>query len=569
MNYRMRVLKAAVLALIGLLQALPARAQNADTVLLNGKILTVDSQSSTREALAIRDGRIIALGASAEIKKLAGPKSRLIDLQGRTVIPGMIDNHMHAIRAAQTFSTEVNWIGAASLAEALTRIHDASQKMKPGSWLIVVTPPATTDAFKEHRRPTQAELIAAAPNNPVYVQLGYGWAMMTPRAFEALKIATDADLPRGAKLEKDAAGKPTGVVTGNMVPVFDLLPQPTFEEQVEGTKEFFRELNRLGLTGVVDPGGNNVTPESYQAVFKVWRDRELTLRVVYSLCGMTPGHEFEEYKNYLAMLPMGFGDEMLRFNGIGERITWAMNGISGQAPETDLAKYYEIARWAAQNNLTLTMHWDSEKNVDQLLAVFERVNREFPIGNLRWTIAHLNDASAATFQRMKTLGVGWTMQDMMYNDGDQVVAKEGAEAARRMPPVMTAKKIGIVVNAGTDAHRVSTYNPFTVLQWLADGKTASGQALRGPEETPSRADALRFYTIGSAWIAHDEARRGSLETGKFADLAVLNQDYMTEPVDEIGRNFSLLTLLGGKIVYAAGPFAQLGKRRSDQDRRPE
>jgi hypothetical protein len=207
------------------------------------------------------------------------------------------------------------------------------------------------------------------------------------------------------------------------------------------------------------------------------------------------------------------------------------------------------------------MHWDSDKNVDQLLTVFERVNKEFPIANLRWTIAHLNDGSAATFQRMKALGVGWTMQDAMYNDGDQVVAKEGAEAARRMPPVMAARKIGIVVSAGTDAHRVSTYNPFTVLQWLADGKTAGGHALRGPEETPSRADALRFYTMGSAWMAHDENNRGSLEIGKFADLAVLSQDYMTEPVEEIGKNSSLLTMVGGKIVYAAGPYARFQDQR--------
>jgi predicted amidohydrolase YtcJ len=564
MKKDMRLPKLPALALVLLSLALPAWSQNADTVLLNGKILTVDNQFSTREALAIREGKIVALGTSSEMKKLAGPKSRVIDLQGHTVIPGLIDNHMHAIRAAQTFSTEVNWIGATSLAEALRRIHDAAQKMKPGSWLIVVTPPATTDAFKEHRRPTQGELIAAAPDNPVYVQLGYGWAMMTPRAFEALNIKSDADLPSGAKLEKDAGGKPTGVVTGNMVPVFDLLPKPTFDEQVEGTKEFFRELNRLGLTGVVDPGGNNVTPESYQAVFKVWRDNQLTLRVVYSLCGITPGHEFEEYKNYLAMMPMGFGDQMLRFNGIGERIAWAMNGISGQASQADIDKYYEIARWAAEHNLGLTMHWDSEKNVNQLLEVFERVNKEFPIANLRWTIAHLNDGSAATFQRMKALGVGWTMQDMMYNDGDQLVAKEGPQAAQRMPPVMTAKKIGIVVNAGTDAHRVSTYNPFTVLQWMIDGKTATGHALRGPEETPSRADALRFYTLGSAWVAHDETKRGSLEIGKIADLAVLSQDFMTEPVDEIGKNSSLLTMVGGKVVYAAGPYAQMeSKQRAE------
>jgi len=538
----------------------PAWSQNADIVLVNGKIVTVDNQFSIRQALAVREGKIMAVGSNAEIRRLGGPKSRVIDLEGRTVIPGLIDNHMHAARAALSFSTEVNWIGASSLDEALGRVRDAARKSKPGDWLIVVTPPATAETFKEKRRPTQAELVAAAPNNPVYVQLAYSWAMMTPLAFKALNIRSDADLPRTAKMEKDTNGNPTGVVTGNMVELFDRLPKPTFEQQVQGTKKFFLELNRLGLTGVVDPGGNNVTPESYRALFDVWRNGELTVRVAYSLCGMTPGAEFDEYKNYLAMMPMGFGNEMLHFNGIGERITWAMNGINGQAPEADLEKYYQIVRWAAERGMSITMHWNTDKNVDQLLKVFERVNKEFPIAKLRWTIAHLNDGSAATFQRMKTLGIGWTMQDAMYNDGDQVAKQQGADAARRMPPVMTAKKIGVMVSAGTDAHRVSTYNPFTVLQWMLDGKTASGTALRGPEEAPSRADALRFYTIGSAWVAHDDDKRGSLEVGKFADLAVLAKDYLTEPVEEIGANSSLLTMVGGSIVYAAAPYLQVEQK---------
>ena len=319
------------------------------------------------------------------------------------------------------------------------------------------------------------------------------------------------------------------------------------------------------MTGVVDPGGNNVTPGDYQALFKVWRDGQLTIRVAYSLCGMTAGSEFDEYKNYLALMPMGFGDEMLRFNGLGERITWAMNAITGEASDADHEKYYQIVRWAAEHGMTVTMHWASDKNVNQLLTIFERVNKEFPIARLRWTIAHLNDASAATLQRMKALGVGWTVQDAMYNSGDQVVKQEGAEAARRMPPVMTAKKIGVMISGGTDAHRVSTYNPFTVLQWFLDGKTAGGTALRGPEETPSRADALRFYTMGSAWVANDENQRGSLEVGKFADLAVLSKDYMTVPVGEIGETVSLLTMLGGKVVYAAGPYAQWEEKQSKRE----
>src|SRR5687767_9794837 len=259
---------AIALAMMFMLAA-PARAQQPDTILVNGKVVTVDAAFSIQEALAVRDGRIIAVGRSADIRKLAGQGTRTIDLRGRTVIPGLIDSHMHATRAALSFSTEVNWIGATSLVEALNRLHEASLKAKPGAWLIVATPPATLETFKERRRPTQAELVAAAPTHPVYVQLAYGWAMLTPLALKALNIGTDADLPRGNRLERDSNGRLTGAVTGNLVELFDRLPKPNFDEQVEGTKAFFRELNRLGLTGVVDPGGNNVTPREYQALFKV------------------------------------------------------------------------------------------------------------------------------------------------------------------------------------------------------------------------------------------------------------------------------------------------------------
>src|SRR6266581_2907350 len=182
-----------------------ARAQTADTLLINGKVLTVDRQFSTREAIAIRDGKIAAVGTTADVRKLAGAQTRVIDLQGRTVIPGLIDSHLHAIRAALSFSTEVNWIGVRSLTEAVARIRDAARTMKPGAWLIVAGG-WNVQQFKENRRPTQAELVAAAPNNPVYVQLGYGWAMLTPAAMKALNITTEADLPQGGRFEKDAGG---------------------------------------------------------------------------------------------------------------------------------------------------------------------------------------------------------------------------------------------------------------------------------------------------------------------------------------------------------------------------
>jgi predicted amidohydrolase YtcJ len=228
----------------------------------------------------------------------------------------------------------------------------------------------------------------------------------------------------------------------------------------------------------------------------------------------------------------------------------------------DIARFEEIARWAAGRALGLTMHWGPDATVGQLLDIFERVNREVPLAPLRWSIAHLNDASEASLRRMRALGVGWTVQDAMYFGGDGFGRQNGAAAARRAPPVVTGAKLGVPIGAGTDAHRVASYNPFTALQWFLDGKTVSGRAIRGPEETPSRTDALRFYTIGSAWFSHEERSRGSIEAGKLADLAVLSQDYLTVPVENIGSTTSLLTVVGGRVVYAAAPFAALDPRRT-------
>jgi predicted amidohydrolase YtcJ len=549
------------LACLAALLALPARAQTPDTILVNGKIATVDARSSVRQALANHVGRILAVGADADIRKLARGSTRVVDLGGRTVIPGLIDSHLHAIRAALTFTTEVNWVGARTLAEATARIAAAAKRMPPGAWLVVAGGWNELQ-FAERRRPTRAELEEAAPANPVYVQLGYGWVVMTDDGFAKLGIAGDDDLPRGAKLERDAAGQLTGAITGNndgIVALFDRLPRPTYEQQLAGTKAFFRELNRLGLTGVGDPGGNNLFPSDYRAVLEVWRRRELTVRVTYSLNGQTAGRELDEFKELTALLPMGFGDSLLKFNGLGERVTIAMNNNPSPS-DADKERYYEIAKWAAERGLGLTMHWGPDSTVHHLLDVFERVNRDVPIAELRWSIAHLNDASEASLRRMRALGVGWTVQDAMYFGGDALVRNQGPDAGKRMPPVNLGQRIGVAIGGGTDAHRVASYNPFTSLQWFVDGKTVGGVAIRGPEETPSREDALRFYTLGSAWFSHDDGERGSLEPGKLADLAVLSADYLTVPSDEIGRIESLLTMVGGRVVYAAHPFAALEAR---------
>jgi len=536
-----------------------AAAQQIDTILVNGKVVTADERGTLHQALAVSDGRIVALGKSAEIKRLAGKDTRVVDLGGRTVIPGLIDSHMHAIRAALSYGTEVHWFGTTSIEEALGRLRTAARAAKPGAWLIVAGG-WTDEQFRERRRPTQAELVAAAPNNPVYVQWMYGWAMLTPLAYQALNINAESDLPGGGKFVRDASGNPTGAISGGIVPLFDKLPAPGFAQKVESTRKFFRELNRVGLTGLVDPGGFNMTPAEYAPLFQVWRDKTLTIRVNYSYFSQKRDRELDEFKELTQLLPMGFGDDLLRFNGIGERVTFGMYN-NDKPTEADKEQFYQAAKWAAERGMTLTQHWHSDASIHHLLDVFERVNRDTPIARLRWSVAHLNDGSEATFARMKALGVGWAMQDAMYYDGERELKARGEAALKNMPPMRTALKAGVVIGAGTDAHRVANYSPFIALRWMLDGKSAGGVALRGPQETPNRLEALRMYTSGSAWLAHDDSRRGTLAPGKLADLAVLSKDYLTVPVEEIGGIQSLLTLVGGRAVYADGPFAALEERR--------
>jgi predicted amidohydrolase YtcJ len=557
-------MKAVITALVAVAAAQfasPVLAQDADTILLNGKIVTLGGAEPLAEALAVRDGKIIAIGRSNDIRTLAGSGTRVIDLAGRTVIPGLIDSHMHAIRAALFYATEVNWIGATSIPDAMARIKAAQQRAKPGQW-IVVAGGWTTEQFKEKRRPTQAELLAAAPDNPVYVQLFYSAALLTPAAFKALSIVGDGDVPPNGKIERDPNGNPTGWIAGDNPTIsglFDKLPLPTFEQSVEGTKQFFRELNRLGMTGVSDPGGFNLTAESYQPLFKVWQDRALTVRVVYSLFAQRRGKELEDYQSVTQMLPMGFGNDLLRFNGIGENVAWGMYN-NDNPTDAQKEQLYQIYKWAALRRMTVTQHWNNNRSAHHLLDVLERVNAETPVAPLRWSIAHLNDASPDNLRRMKGLGVGWLMQNAMFFNGEAFLKARGSEAMRLTPPIMTALKLGLPIGGGTDAHRVMSYNPFVSLQWMVDGKTVGGTLTRDEEQLPSREEALRLYTLGSAWFTFDDDKRGSLERGKLADLAVLTADYLTVPTGEIGSIESLLTMVGGRIVYAAGPYAQFEDR---------
>ncbi len=527
-----------------------------DTILINGKLVVYDGPPA--QALAVRDGKIATIGNTLEIRALAGAATQVIDLGGRTVIPGLIDSHIHAIRAGLTYSSEVHWTGVRTLTEALDRIRAAAKAVPKGSWLVVAGG-WTERQFREDRRPTQGELSAAAPDHHVYIQQLYSRVLLDPGGAKALGIFNDPTLTKRLTVERDKDGNPTGWLSGDnrtIADLYNLLPRANLAQHMAGTRTFFRSLNSMGITGVLDPGGYNLHIADYEPLYRLWREGELTVRVRYSLSAPRPGHELEDFTALTQTRPMGFGDGWLRFNGIGENVTWGLYNNDNPS-EAQKQQLYEVLRWAVAQGMAATFHWHNDRPLPHLLEVLERVNADTPMAKLRWSIAHLNDASMASLQRMKAIGVGWLVQNAFYFRGEAFLRQRGADAARFAPPVVSALRLNLPVGGGTDAHRVMGPNPFVSLQWMLDGKTLSGIAMRDATELPTRIEALKLYTQGSAWFSFEENERGALAVGQQADLAVLSRDYLTVPTGQIGGTVSLLTMVGGRIVYATAPFVAL------------
>jgi predicted amidohydrolase YtcJ len=560
------MMRPSLIAAVAALAIAPAWAQTPDTVLLNGKIVTLDSRSTVAEAIAIRDGKILKVGSVADVLADADSRTMRIALDGRTVVPGLMDSHIHALRAALTFSTEVSWIGVPTLKQGLALIAEAARKAPPGTW-IKVGGGWTELQFPERRGPTVAELVAAAPDRPIYVQRLYNTAWITPAGMKLMKLTPETEIP-GGKAEKDGEGRLTGVFTG-VNRTFNFftakIPGPSYADQLAGTRQYFQALNRLGMTAINDFPGGGMQPEHFRAVEELWRRGELSLRVSFHASSNSQ-HTLDDFKILTWATPMGFGDDMLRFRGIGESLTQGIYdgstvGLPYNPTQKDWNEFCDVAKWAAERGLNVHQHAASNRAAAQILDCFEAIDKAIPVAPLRWQIAHIENASDETLARMKALNMGWAVQDRLLYAGGIVSKVLGPEGSRRAPPIVTALRVGVHVAAGTDSDQVAPYNPFVSLRWLLDGKVIDGTPMRGPEELPSREEALRMYTLNASWFTFDEDKRGSLEPGKYADLAVLSADYMTVPVEQVGGLHALLTLLGGKAVHAEGPFAALVEKR--------
>lgn len=556
-----RLLRTAVLTMTLLCSPLAlsaAFAESPDLILRNGEVITMDPANPQAQALAISGERIVAVGSNQDIDALAAKDTRVVDLAGKTVIPGLIDTHMHAIRAAQTFDGETLWLGVSSLQDGLDVIRREAERRGPGAWIAVVGGWHPRQ-FVENRMPTIKELNDAAPNNPVYVQYLYDEAFLNAKAVEALGITSETKFQPGGYPELDAQGKPTGVLRGN-IPAFSglsnriLAAEPA--QRLESSRRFFSELNGLGITSVIDAGGGGMTPPQYDTIFQLWQQGGMSVRVAYRISAPTPDNEAASFKDVLGYMPPSFGDTMLRFAGLGEVLVWKMHDGEQIGPgfkSSDAAKgeLLKVLQLAAARGYQVEIHAFSNDAGGQILDIVEKVNAQTPVESLRWTVTHLTDGTEQTFSRMKAMGMSYTVQDNMFLRGQDVAGKLGDEAAEILPPIRKAMDLGLVVAGGSDATRVSSYNPMIGLQWLVDGRSVGGSPQRIASDRLTREEALALYTRNAAWVMRRENELGTLATGRIADLAVLDKPYMTMPVEDIHGIRSVLTLLGGKVVHDA------------------
>jgi predicted amidohydrolase YtcJ len=553
-------------------QPAPVAQQGVDLVLWNGKVVTVDPAFSLQEAIAISNDRIVAVGSNEAIRRLAGPATQVVDLHGRTVLPGLVDSHIHAIRGGLTWDDELHWDDVTSLAEGLQIIRAQVARTAPGSWAMVVGG-WTPEQFPERRLPTQAELDAISADHPIWVQFSYDVAILNHAALSTLNITRETPDPPGGTILKDqTTGEPIGITTFFGINAFySQIPRPTLDQQITSTRNYFRELNRVGLTTAGDVAGGGLTwPGAYQPVEALHDQGELTVRVRwYMQPGSQPGwagRELELLRRFVTSVPPGSGDLWLRPVGVGEQVlprvhdSDAFGAVPPTFPADALEDWREAVRLIAESGWRFQLHTTRSHSAEQLLPAVEEINREIPLTDRRLAWAHLEDATPAIIQRIKALNGGITVQDRLAFQGEQAQQNWSEAQVRQSPPLQTMLRLGVPVGGGTDSTRTTTYKPFLSLWWLISGKTVGGTVMRGPAESLTREQALRAYTTGSAWFSFDEDQVGSLESGKLADLIVLSGDYLTVSEDQIKNLESVLTIVGGKATYAAAEFQGLAPR---------
>jgi len=538
-----------------------------DLVLHGGLITTLDPSRPTATAAAIKQGVFSAVGEDREIWPLAGTSTRMVDLQGRRVLPGLIDNHLHIIRGGLHFNMELRWEGVRSLADAMSMLKRQVAVTPAPQWVRVVGG-FSEHQFAEKRLPTLEEINAISPETPIFLLHLYDRALLNGAALRACGYTKDTPEPLGGQIVRNSDGNPTGLILAkpNAAILYATLakgPKLPFEYQLNSTRHFMRELNRLGVTGAIDAGGGSQNyPEDYAAIQKLHDDGQLTIRLAYNLFTQKPKGEKQDFLNWTRTSKYKQGDDYFRHNGAGEMLVFSaadfedFRQLRPDMPAQMEGELEAVVRILAENRWPWRMHATYNETISRALDVFERVDREIPLKGLNWFFDHAETISERSIDRIAALGGGVAVQHRMAYQGEYFVERYGPVAAEATPPVKRILESGVKTSAGTDATRVASYNPWVALAWLVTGKTVGGMRLYPQRNCLDRETALRMWTEKVTWFSNEEGRKGRIEVGRLADLIVPDRDYLSCREEEIADTVSLLTVVGGRIVYASGDFAR-------------
>ncbi|MDF3881064.1 MULTISPECIES: amidohydrolase [Cupriavidus] len=539
-----------------------------DLIFHNARITTLDRSRPVATAVAIQAGRFVAVGSDEEVLAQSGANTRVIDLKRRSVLPGLFDNHTHVVRGGLNYNMELRWDGVRSLADALDMLKRQVAVTPAPQWVRVVGG-FTEHQFVEKRLPTLEEINAIAPDTPVFLLHLYDRALLNGAALRAVGYTRNTPAPPGGEIVRDTAGNPTGLLIAkpNATILYATLakgPKLPLEYQVNSTRHFMRELNRLGVTGVIDAGGGFQNyPEDYEVIRKLADAGQITVRLAYNLFTQKPKEEKEDFLKWTSSVKYKQGDDYFRHNGAGEMLVYSAADFEDfRQPRPDMppemeGDLEEVVRILVQNQWPWRLHATYDETISRALDVFEKVHRDTPIDGLNWFFDHAETISDKSIDRIAALGGGIAVQHRMAYQGEYFVERYGARAAEATPPIKRMLDKGVKVSAGSDATRVASYNPWVSLSWMVTGKTVGGMTLYPQRNLLDRETALRMWTENVAWFSNEEGRRGRIQVGQLADFMVPSKDYFGIPEDEIAFLTSHLTVVGGRVVYGEGEFAPL------------
>lgn len=511
--------------------------QHADLIITSARLW--DGTHNDAESVAVADGKVLATGNNRDVLALQSDETRLIDVERRRVIPGLIDSHLHLVRAGRTWSDEVRWDDAATLDEALDLVGAKVAELGPGRWVGVMGG-WHPNQFKEPRAPTCGDLDRASPKNPVFVQRAYAESFTNTRAM--------------TEMGWDEARTPGGRVTSpsEMAALRARLAVTDIDHAMAGTQQLLRKLNRFGLTGAIDASGFGITADSYDAFLRLFAEGEGGFRARLLLGAAQPGREMEDIERWVSTVSLKRDNDMIGYLGAGEVLDYAAHDLEGLTPKdiTGRADALRIASsFLAERGWPAHVHSILDTSITTLLDAWEAVD-DADLSDLRFAICHADQIGEENLRRVRDLGVGITFQNGMSMRGLDCVPTWGHDRVAGSPPIRTMLDLGIPVAAGTDGTVACAYNPWRSIAWMITGESVDGSPPRREEQRLTRDEALRLYTSAGAWFSFEEEIRGNLQPGSLADLAVLSEDPLKVPPEALSTIESVLTIVDGEIVHS-------------------